>query len=93
MENTRIQYRKKMNKQNKITHIKGSRVRAHTQKMYKVGMAPNLYGLWSEDSLDRITGIEGAIQYSHERTIHYLNEDPFSQSPTTTLEELELPYE
>ena len=78
-----------------ITSIKGSRVRAHTQKMYKVGMASNLYGLWSEDSLDRITGIEGAIQYSHERTIHYLNEDPFSQSPkapTTTLEELELPF-
>ena len=36
----------------KITHIKGSKVREHIQKMYKVGMAPNLYGIWSEDSLD-----------------------------------------
>jgi len=58
----------------KITHIKGSKVREHIQKMYKVGMAPNLYGIWSEDSLDKITGLPGAIEYSHDRTIYYLEE-------------------
>ena len=59
-----------------ITHIKGSKVRQHTQKMYKVGMDSNLYGMWSENSLDRITGLTGAIEYSHDRTIYYLDEDP-----------------
>ena len=37
-------------------------------------MAPNLYGIWSEDSLDKITGLPGAIEYSHDRTIYYLEE-------------------
>tara|TARA_B100001564_G_scaffold358437_1_gene377101 strand:- start:470 stop:628 length:159 start_codon:yes stop_codon:yes gene_type:complete len=44
--------------------------------MYKVGMDSNLYGIWSENSLDRITGLTGAIEYSHDRTIYYLDEDP-----------------
>jgi len=62
-----------------ITHIKGSKVRQHIQKMYKVGMDSNLYGIWSEDSLDRITGLTGAIEYSHDRTVYYLDEDPFGE--------------
>ena len=79
-----------------ITHIKGSKVTPYKQRMYKVGYGPNTFGLTSEDKLSTITPpIQGAVEYSHTRTIHYLNEDSFSQSPTapvTTLEELELPF-
>jgi len=79
-----------------ITSIKGSKVTAYTQKMYKmrmIGYGDN-YGLTSEDKLHTITPpIQGAVEYSHERTIHYLNEDSFSPTaPATTLEELELPF-
>jgi hypothetical protein len=79
-----------------ITHIKGSKVTPYKQRMYKmrmIGYGDN-YGLISEDKLSTITPpIQGVVEYSHTRTIHYLDEDPFSQSPTaTTLEELELPF-
>ena len=80
-----------------ITHIKGSKVTPYKQKMYKMtmdGYGVN-YGLTSEDKLHTITPpIQGAVEYSHTRIIHYLNEDPFSQSPrpATKLEELELPF-
>ena len=78
-----------------ITHIKGSKVTPYTQRMYKVGYGPNTFGYTSEDKLSTITPpIQGAVEYSHTRTIYYLNEDPFTQSPrpATTLEELELPF-
>ena len=78
-----------------ITHIKGSKVTPYTQRMYKVGYGPNTFGYTSEDKLSTITPpIQGAVEYSHTRTIYYLNEDPFSQSPrpATSLEELELPF-
>ena len=79
-----------------ITHIKRSKVTPYKQRMYKIGYGPNTFGLTSEDRLSTITPpIQGAVEYSHTRTIYYLNEDPFSQSPTapaTTLEELELPF-
>jgi hypothetical protein len=81
-----------------ITHIKGSKVTPYKQRMYKmrmIGYGDN-YGLISEDKLSTITPpIQGVVEYSHTRTIHYLNEDSFFQSPTaptTTLEELELPF-
>ena len=79
-----------------ITHIKGSKVTPYKQRMYKIGYGPNTFGYTSEDKLSTITPpIPNAVEYSHTRTIYYLNEDPFSQSPTapaTTLEELELPF-
>ena len=80
-----------------ITHIKGSKVTPYKQRMYKmrmIGYGDN-YGLTSEDKLHTITPVQGETEYSHERTIHYLNEDSFFQSPTAptiTLEELELPF-
>jgi aromatic ring-cleaving dioxygenase len=65
---------------NKITHIKGSKVTPHKQRMYKIGYGPNTFGLTSEDKLSTITPpIPGAVEYSHTRTIHYLNEDPFNE--------------
>ena len=66
---------------NKITHIKGSKVTPHTQRMYKIGYGPNTYGLTSEDKLSTITPlIPGAVEYSHTRTIYYLNEDPLLEA-------------
>jgi hypothetical protein len=58
------------------TDIKGSRVRGHTQKMYKIGYGPDIFGYTSEDSLKTITPpIPGAVEYSHNRTIYYLDGD------------------
>jgi len=79
-----------------ITHIKGSKVTPYKQRMYKIGYGPNTFGLTSEDKLSTITPpIPDAVEYSHTRTIYYLNEDPFTQSPkpATTLEELKLPFD
>jgi hypothetical protein len=46
--------------------------------MYKVGYGPNTFGYTSEDKLHTITPpIQGAVEYSHERTIYYLDEDSF----------------
>jgi len=44
----------------------------YIQRMYKVGYAPGVYGIWSEDSLyTRITPpIKDAIEYSHDRTLY-----------------------
>ena len=60
-----------------MTHIKGSKVSPYTQKMYKmrmVGYGDN-YGLTSEDRLSTITvPASGKTEYSHDRTIYYLDE-------------------
>ena len=49
----------------------------YTQKMYKmrmVGYGDN-YGLTSEDKLSSITPpVPGTTEYSHDRTIYYLDE-------------------
>ena len=49
----------------------------YTQRMYKVGYAPGVYGIWSEESLyTRITPpITGAIEYSHDRTLYLLERE------------------
>ena len=71
--------------------IKGNKVISHTQRMYKVGYGPNLWGIISEDSLERYTYLEGALELIGERTIYYLdgedNDDQknerFSDTPRT----------
>ena len=50
-------------------------LRSYKQKMYKVGFASNLWGIFSEDSLDRITYLEGALEYVGEREIFYIPEE------------------
>ena len=55
--------------------IKGNSVIPYTQKMYKVGFGPDLWGIISEDSLDRYTYLPGAIEEHGERTIHFLDEN------------------
>ena len=65
-----------------MTHIKGNKVTPYIQRMYKMTMAGygDNYGLSSEDKLSTITPpIQGAVEYSHTRTIHYLDEDPFNE--------------
>ncbi len=42
--------------------------------MYKVGYGPNLWGILSEDSLDKYAYLEGAIEDYGERTIYYIEE-------------------
>ena len=43
--------------------------------MYKVGYGPNLWGIISEDSLDKYDYLEGAIEYYGEREIFYIDEE------------------
>ena len=61
----------------KITHIKGSKVTQYTQRMYKMTMDGygNNYGLTSEDKLSSVSlSVSGKTEYSHDRTIYYLDE-------------------
>ena len=52
----------------------GKEIKSFTQKMYKVGFGPNLWSILSEDSLDKHTYLEGAIEDCGERTIYYIEE-------------------
>ena len=52
----------------------GLKLKSYIQKMYKVGYGPNLWGIISEDSLDKYTYLEGAIEYYGEREIFYIEE-------------------
>ena len=52
----------------------GKEIKSFTQKMYKVGYGPNLWGILSEDSLDKYTYLEGAIEDYGDRTIYYIEE-------------------
>ena len=64
--------------------VKPSKLIPYTQRMYKVGYAPGVFGIWSAESLyTKITPpIEGAIEYSHDRTLYLLEEqeDAFTQT-------------
>ena len=57
-----------------VTYIKGNKVIPHTQKMYKVGYGPNLWGIISEDSLDRYSNIVGMEEYGT-RTLYYIEQE------------------
>ena len=50
-------------------------LKSYKQKMYKVGFGPNLWSIISEDSLDKYTYLEGAIEYYGEREIFYIPEE------------------
>ena len=52
----------------------GKEIKSFTQKMYKVGYGPNLWGILSEDSLDKYTYLEGSIEDYGEITIYYIEE-------------------
>ena len=55
-------------------------MKSFKQRMYKVGYGPNLWGIISEDSLDKYDYLEGAIEYVGEREIFYVEEDKLSES-------------
>ena len=50
-------------------------LKSYKQKLYKVGFGPNLWSIISEDSLDKYTYLEGAIEYYGERTLYYIPEE------------------
>ena len=57
-------------------------MKSFKQRMYKVGYGPNLWGIISEDSLDKYDYLEDAIEYVGERELFYVEEteDNLSES-------------
>ena len=49
-------------------------LKSRTQQMYKVGYGPNLWGIISEDSLDKYSNIIGMEEYG-KRTLHYVEQE------------------
>ena len=58
----------------KKTTEDGREIKSYTQQMYKVGYGPNLWGIISEDSLNRYSNIVGIEEYGH-RIIHYIEQN------------------
>ena len=50
------------------------KMKSFKQRMFKVGYGPNLWGIISEDSLDKYDYLEGAIEYVGERELFYVEE-------------------
>ena len=48
--------------------------KSYTQQMYKVGYGPNLWGIISEDSLERYSNIVGMEEYGT-RTLYYVEQE------------------
>ena len=55
-------------------------MKSFKQRMYKVGYGPNLWGIISEDSLDKYDYLEGAIEYVGERELFYVEEESESRN-------------
>ena len=53
----------------------GREIKSYVQQMYKVGYGPNLWGIISEDSLDRYTYLEGCIEEYGTRTLYYIEQE------------------
>ena len=52
----------------------GKEIKSYTQTLYKVGYGPNLWGIISEDSLDKYSNIIGMEEYG-KRTLHYVEQE------------------
>jgi hypothetical protein len=50
-------------------------LKSRVQQMYKVGYGPNLWGILSEDSLDKYDYLEGCIEEYGTRTIYTVIEE------------------
>ena len=48
--------------------------------MYKVGYGPDLWGIISEDSLDKYDYLEDAIEYVGDRELFYINEEELERN-------------
>ena len=55
-------------------------LKSYTQRMYKVGYGPDLWGIISEDSLDKYDYLEGAIEYVGDRELFYINEEELERN-------------
>ena len=55
-------------------------MKSFKQRMYKVGYGSNLWGIISEDSLDKYDYLEGAIEYVGERELFYVEEESESRN-------------
>ena len=49
-------------------------LKSRTQQMYKVGYGPDLWGIISEDSLDKYDYLEGCIEEYGTRTLYYVEQ-------------------
>ena len=54
--------------------IKKEELKSYTQQMYKVGYGSNLWGIISEDSLDKYSNIVGIEPYGT-RTLYYVEQE------------------
>ena len=57
-----------------------NQMKSFKQRMFKVGYGSNLWGIISEDSLDKYDYLEGAIEYVGERELFYVEEESESRS-------------
>ena len=57
-----------------------SELKSYTQRMYKVGYGPDLWGIISEDSLDKYDYLEDAIEYVGDRELFYINEEELERN-------------
>ena len=53
----------------------GREIKSYTQQMYKVGFGSNLWGIISEDSLDKYDYLEGCIEEYGTRTLYYIEQE------------------
>tara|TARA_Y100000992_G_C21205131_1_gene462552 strand:- start:312 stop:500 length:189 start_codon:yes stop_codon:yes gene_type:complete len=60
----------------KKTTEDGKQIYSHEQKLYKVGFGPDMYGIISEDSLERYSNMIG-IEEHGTRTIYYVIQEEF----------------
>ena len=51
----------------------GREIKSYVQQMYKVGYGPNLWGIISEDSLNRYSNLVAIEEYGH-RIIPYIEQ-------------------
>ena len=58
----------------KKTTEDGREIKSVEQKLYKVGYGPNLWGIISEDSLDKYSNIVGMEEYGT-RTLYYIEQE------------------
>ena len=49
-------------------------LKSYEQKLFKVGYGPNLWGIISEDSLDKYDYLEGCIEEYGTRTLYYVEQ-------------------
>ena len=58
----------------KKTTEDGREIKSYEQKLFKVGYGPNLWGIISEDSLDKYSNIVGMEEYGT-RTLYYVEQE------------------